>query len=327
MIYKCQNCGANAVYDPDVDAMHCPHCDGLNSEIMQPGVGLYSCVNCGAPVEPDQFTSACKCEHCGTYMIFEERVTGEYEPHLILPFKVSKQKAKDCLKEKFGKKLFIPEAFLKEASLDKMEGIYVPFYMYDFDCTYDYHGTGKKVRKWRVGNTEYTETSVYQVERSMDIEFEKIPVDASIKMEDGAMDLLEPFDYFALQQFQSKYMSGFYGEMKNMSEEELEPRARQKAKSDAQSLMQQTLAEYTTVTPSSQNIDMRNKLTQYALLPVWDYTFRYRGKDYHFKLNGQTGKLVGATPIAVSKVIGYGATMLIGLYMVFGFLMTILGGL
>lgn len=327
MVYKCLNCGANAIFDPDKGKMYCPHCDGIDSEQLQPGAGLNSCVVCGAPVEPDQYTSATKCEHCGSYMIFEERITGEREPHLILPFKVSKQKAKDCLKEKFGKKLFIPDGFLKEASLDKMEGIYVPFFMYDYDCTYEYSGTGKKVRRWRSGNTEYTETSTFQVERVMDVPFDKIPVDASIKMEDGTMDLLEPYDYSALEVFQTKYMSGFLGEMKNMEPSEVENRARHKAKADAESLMRGTMTEYEAVTPTRQNLNLIGKRTQYALLPVWDYTFRYKGKDYHFKLNGQTGKLIGATPISWGKAIGYTATMFFGLYAVLGLLLNILGGL
>lgn len=327
MVFKCMNCGANSIYDPDKNAMYCPHCDGIDSDSLQPGAGLETCVVCGAPITVDDYTCACKCEHCNSYMIFEERVSGSYEPHLIMPFQISKQKAKDLIKEKFGKRLFVPSTFLKSAYLDKIEGIYVPFYMYDFDCTYDYSGTGKKVRRWTAGNTEYTETSVYQVERSMDIDFQKIPVDASIKMEDGAMDLLEPYDYSALQQFQAKYMSGFLGEMKNMSETELEPRARHKANSDAQAMMRETMREYTTVTPNHQNIDLHTKMVHYALLPVWDYTYRYRNKDYHFKLNGQTGKLVGATPISVGKATLYTLTMLFGLYGVAGLLLSILGGL
>ncbi len=69
-----------------------------------------------------------------------------------------------------------------------------------------------KIRTWRSGNYEYTETSLYQVERDATIDFEKLPVDASIAMPDEAMDLIEPYDYKALEDFQTKYMSGFFAE-------------------------------------------------------------------------------------------------------------------
>lgn len=313
MIYKCQNCGANAVYSPEKEAMYCPHCDGIDSETVQPGNGLNQCVTCGAPIEPGQYDSAYRCEHCGSYMIFEERIEGDYEPHLILPFMVSKEKAKQIIKNEFGKKLFLPDGFLKEAYLDTMEGIYVPFFMYDFFCQYDYEGTGKKVRTWRSGDTEYTETSVFRIERSMDIDFDKIPVDASILMDDNTMDLLEPYRYDALKKFQSKYMSGFLGEMKNMEADTLEPRARSKARTDAEALMRATINGYASVSTERQDLRMNNTQTQYALLPVWSYTYKYRGKEYRFKLNGQTGKMIGSIPLSVGKIIGYGATMFGGI--------------
>lgn len=313
MIYKCRNCGANAVYSPEKQAMYCPHCEGIDSEGMEPGAGTTQCINCGAPIAPGQYTSAYKCEHCGTYMIFEERVEGMYEPHLILPFMVSKAQAKQKIREEFQKKLFIPDSFLSEAFLDTMEGIYVPFFMYDYFCQYDYEGTGKKVRRWTTGDTEYTETSIYRIERAMDIDFERIPVDASILMEDNTMDLLEPYNYQALVDFQTKYMSGFYGEMKNMEPDTLEPRARNKAKNDAEGLMKSTISGYSSVTTTRQDLRMKNTNTNYALLPVWNYVYKYRGKEYRFKLNGQTGKLIGSTPIAIGKVMAYTASMFAGI--------------
>ena len=38
-----------------------------------------------------------------------------------------------------------------------MEGIYVPFWLYDYKACYDYTGEGVRVRTWTSGNTEYTE--------------------------------------------------------------------------------------------------------------------------------------------------------------------------
>jgi hypothetical protein len=43
----------------------------------------------------------------------------------------------------------------------------------------------------------------------------------------------------------------------------------------------------------------------YVLLPIWMVTYHYRGKDYIFAMNGQTGKVVGKPPISRAKVAGW----------------------
>ena len=64
------------------------------------------CINCGAPVTVTDYMSATQCEHCGCYIIFDERVEGKYRPHLMVPFAVSKNRAKAIMRERFRKKAF-----------------------------------------------------------------------------------------------------------------------------------------------------------------------------------------------------------------------------
>lgn len=309
MIFKCRSCGANTVWSPEKDRMCCPHCESIDSDEEVRNDNMFQCAACGAPMQPKEYDSATKCEHCGAYTIFEERISGEYLPHLILPFKVGKQKAKDLIKQEFGKKLFLPSSFLKESYLDKMEGDYIPFYLFDFDCHYRFAGKGKKIRRWTVGDTEYTETSIFQIYRDMDVDFSRIPADASIAMPDGEMDLLEPYDYGEMTGFEPKYMSGFFAERYSVSKESLEPRARQKARNDAGALMKSSITGYNSVMPEMDDCQCRTKAENYALLPVWNYIYRFRGKDYFFRLNGQTGKLVGKAPISIGKVTAYAVTL------------------
>ena len=309
MIYKCQNCGGNVIYDPQQKKMHCPHCDGIDSESPVSAKGLTHCANCGAPIEIGPYTSAGKCAHCGSYIIFEERVEGQFTPHLILPFKVGRKETEQKLKKEFGKRIFAPSSFLSNASLQKMEGVYVPFFMYDYHADYVWRGRATKVRRWTSGDTEYTETKIFHIERDMDIDFAKIPVDASLAMEDRVMDLMEPYDYQALEQFQMKYMSGFFGEMYNLGSAELEPRARRKAENDSEDLMRKTLSGYSTITTEYRNLQLQNRATDYALLPVWAYTYEYKGEFYQFHVNGQTGKIIGKAPVSKAKMFGYSASV------------------
>lgn len=324
MLFRCKNCGGNVVYSPDEGKMYCPHCDGIDSGKIE-GVGAKTeCVNCGAPLEIKEYNSTCKCEYCGSYIILDERVDGEYKPHLVLPFQIGMRGAVELLKNEFKSRIFTPGTFLAESTLEEMKGMYVPFWLYDYKADVDYAGKGTKVRVWTGGDTEYTETSYYKVGRKMGIDFRKVPVDASIEMPDDVMDLMEPFDYNALEGFQEKYMSGFYGEIYNEGAEELEGRAHGKAEKDADSLLQETITGYHTVISEHKNIRLDRKATNYTLLPVWRYLYRYQGKEYPFYVNGQTGKIIGSTPVSKKKVLAYGGTVFAVVWMALAFLIGIM---
>ena len=190
---------------------------------------------------------------------------------------------------------------------DEMEGIYVPFFLYDYLASYDYAGTGTKVRSWRRGNTEYVETSWFRVERNLDIDFDHIPVDASINMDDNMMDLLEPFDQKALEAFQKKYMSGFQGEIFSEGLMGLEPRAQEKARKDAEELLRETLSGYSALHADRKHLNLQRQTANYALLPVWVYYYSYHGKKYTYYVNGQSGKVLGKTPFSAGKMLVNGA--------------------
>ncbi len=312
MIFKCKNCGGNIVYSPKKKAMCCPHCDGIDTEEkLTSAESMTTCLNCGAPMDSviGTHTSATKCPNCGSYVILDERVQGEFTPDLILPFKISKDEAIENLRKEFGKRIFTPESFLSHASVSKIEGTYVPFFMYDYDTDTDYHGTGTKVRTWSSGDYEYTETSYYDIVRKMDAKFDKVPVDASDYMDDDYMDLMEPYEYEALEDFKEKYMSGFLGEKYNEPEGDLAPRAEDKVKKAIDGMISESISGYATVKQDSCNYDLRKEKVRFALLPVWEYVFTFQRQDYKFHVNGQTGKVVGKTPVAKQKVFLYGATV------------------
>jgi hypothetical protein len=39
----------------------------------------------------------------------------------------------------------------------------------------------------------------------------------------------------------------------------------------------------------------------YALLPVWFLSYKYRNKYYYFAMNGQTGEVAGQVPVSPVK--------------------------
>mgnify|MGYP003374854560 FL=1 len=46
-----------------------------------------------------------------------------------------------------------------------------------------------------------------------------------------------------------------------------------------------------------------NTKCDYVLMPVWVLNCRYKDKDFHFMMNGQTGKIVADRPISGAKTV------------------------
>ena len=53
---------------------------------------------------------------------------------------------------------------------------------------------------------------------------------------------------------------------------------------------------YATVSLENSSVSFRNGKAKYALYPVWLLNTTWRGQQYTFAMNGQTGKFVGDLP-------------------------------
>ncbi len=310
MIFKCRNCGGQVTYNPIKAKLVCTSCDSIESEDKIESENPDRCINCGTTIDTKKFTSATKCGSCGGYVIMDNMIKYPYGPNVVIPFLIDKEGATEILVKKFKKSLFLPNDFLSVKSLEYLSGEYVPFWLYDIDSDIDYNAVGVKVRTWTSGDTEYTETSKYSVNRKIDIKFTRIPVDASIDMDDTVMDIMEPYDYKMLKKFLPDYLSGFYSEAYNYVPDELLPRANKKAAKDSESWLKTTIKEYDRMENVRKDIRLNRKNQEFALLPVWKYTYRYNGKNYDFYVNGQSGKTYGKIPVSISKLFGYSGIVL-----------------
>ena len=303
MIYRCVNCGGNVVYSPENRRMMCLSCGGFDCQEVVSGEKTTQCPNCNSTIPFSEYGSAGRCPSCGTYVLRDEMVSYPYGADVILPFMLSKRDAEEKLKAEFGRKLFMPGDFLSVKTLEHMRGVYVPFWLFDYQTDVDYNAVGTKVRHWVSGDRRYTETSYFQVYRKLHIDFEGIPVDASLEMNDQIMDLMEPYEYKDLLQHDNKFLSGFESEAYNFTPDQMEPRAVQKAERDTNEWVARSVSGYHTLTSVNKNTHHNRVANRCALLPVWIYEYRYHGKNYQFYVNGQTGKCVGTPPVSIGRAI------------------------
>ncbi len=329
--YKCPSCGAPLRYTT-TGKMCCQSCGNAYEvetiEKMLPDDGkkfdwgdykkrfketeqkledsaVYICRSCGAAIETDGTTAATRCPYCDNEVIASDRLSGGLRPNGVIPFSLDKDDAVRKVKAHFRRKLLLPRSFLAEHRLGKIQGVYVPFWLFDADVHGEIDFDGTKVRCYSDSEYDYTETMHYLVQVSGDMRFTRIPVDGSKKMDDDLMDAVEPFDYSALKPFDPAYLSGFLADRFDEDPDKSLPRASERMEAGvAGALRSRADAGYSTLTPKRSRIRLRDPSVRYVLLPVYVLNLEFHGKKYRFAVNGQTGRVAGELPIskAVSRL-------------------------
>ena len=261
----------------------------------------YNCPSCGAQILCDEHTAATNCPYCGNPSIVAGNFSGGLKPDYCIPFKLDKDAAISALKDYYKGKIFLPKAFKDENHIEEIKGVYVPFWLYSGDMDADVNYYASRSRTWTEGNYRVTRTDHYKLVRSGNVQFERIPVDGSSKMPDEHMDAIEPFDYSELKPFSTAYMPGYLADRYDVDSKQSRPRAIGRAERSSMSAMTATTGGYESVSVASSRFVPHDGDVRYAFLPVWVLSTRWKGENYLFTMNGQTGKLVGNLPVSKGR--------------------------
>ena len=328
MEYKCPNCDGAVSFDPTSQQMSCGFCgsefspaalkgrdDALNAEATsagdvdwsahddtawadgeQEGMKVYSCNTCSGEIITDESTAATSCPFCGNPVIMKGQLSGSARPDLIIPFKLDKNAATAALRNHLSGKRLLPKCFKSNNRLNEIKGLYVPFWLFDAEVDANMRYKATTVRNWSDAQFNYTETRTFDVVRQGEIAFDGVPVDASSKMASDMMESLEPFDAKAAVAFQTAFLAGYLADKFDFDEKHSVERANERIKAGTEEAFRRTVTGYSTVVPEHRGVNIRNSNVKYALFPVWTLSTTWRGKNYLFAMNGQTGKFVGDLP-------------------------------
>ena len=319
--YKCPNCNADLKFDPATQKLTCEYCmssftveeikkicakaeNSIPTEAQvqqqqdfEEHTNLFHCASCGADIMCDDQQTALFCYYCHNPVILSGKLTGSYKPDKVIGFKLTNDMAKKQFKDWIGKRMFVPADFKSKQQLEKMTGLYVPFWVADCDIDADYRALGKKVRSWTSGGYRYTETKEYSIIRRADIRTAGIPADGESKIDDALMEAIEPFDYSELRDFSMSYLSGFFADKYDVDKAGVFPRIRSRAQEAGRGVVHGSVTGYTSVVPSVDNYNIIKTDWQYMMLPVWFMSYKYNDQIFEFAINGQTGKLAGTPPL------------------------------
>ncbi len=257
---------------------------------------IYNCPSCSAELICDESTAATSCPYCGNPTVVPGQFSGALRPDFILPFRLTKDDAVQALRAHYKGKPFLPRSFTSANHIEQIQGVYVPFWLFDGDAEGSASYKASNTNVYETGDYEITETRHYHVFRAGSLTFEKIPVDASSKMPDDHMDSIEPFNYAQLQPFSTAYLPGYLADKYDVTIDDSRDRAEERCRETLAQALRDTVTGYGICIPEHEDIALRRGRVHYALLPVWMLNTKWRGQDFLFAMNGQTGKLVGDLP-------------------------------
>ena len=325
--YKCPCCGGAIAFDSTLQKMKCPYCDtefemetlkDYDAELQNErqdqmewetaagsdwqegetdGLRSYVCKSCGGEIVGDDTMAASACPFCGNPIVLTGQFAGALRPDLIIPFKLDKKAAKAKLQEHLKGKTLLPRVFRSQNHIDEIKGVYVPFWLYDSDADAQLRFTATRTRFWSDDDYDYTETSYYSVRRDGVLGFDAVPVDGSSKMADDLMESIEPFAMQDAIPFQTAYLAGYVADKYDVSAEDSIERANKRIRRSTEETFQQTVTGYDSVKVDNSSIQLHGGKAKYALFPVWLLSTSWRGENYLFAMNGQTGKFVGDLPV------------------------------
>ena len=336
---KCENCGANMVFNPETQDLYCSYCGsskdfakskevselaigeafGVN-EIWEEDNATYRCDNCGAVVVLPSNQVATLCPYCGTSHVVKSADTCGLKPGAVYPFTFGQEKAVEFAKTWAKKRFFAPSKFKKSLSCEKFQGVYEPAFTYDSQTYSTYSGV-IGVRKTRtVGSGKNRRTYTYIDWRSISgtytYAFDDVFITASETNTQTTLSKILPFNYDTINVYDKTFLSGF---MAHKTEKTVKD-GWEEAKTEINSMLRRKiLSQYHYDVVKYLNVDtVYNNVTyKYVLLPIYLMAFPYKQKSYSVWVNGNTGKVTGKTPISPWRVLlvtllGLGVLALLG---------------
>lgn len=331
----CSACGAQMKYDAKTAQMLCENCGNTqevptaNDRIIErnltedlvfddaeSGFGVemksFKCRTCGSITDVAENVVSITCDFCGSENVnLEAQARQVIKPAGILPFIYPREKALAAFKEWIGSGWFHPSKLAKLARLEKINGVYVPFWTYD--ASTDSQWTAEAGYYYYV-DVQYTDengdTQTRQEQRVNWVPasgyfqhfFDDVLVVGSHGLSQGMVERIYPYELGKVVNYEPKFILGWKAEVYQRDVKEgfgvadkimdnfIYARCGEMVPGDTHRFLQVNTHKY----------DITFK---HILLPVWIAAYQYGDKTYQFVVNGQTGAIGGEKPLSWVKIV------------------------
>ncbi len=319
VMHTCSSCSGNMSYDIATKSLVCESCGSTKSvstlvkgrhaaeyriENIEEGekleaVSVIKCNSCGGETILNGYETSARCEYCGNSYTVLNTETGIVKPETMIPFKITKEEAVESYRKWMKTHWLAPFGMRKNARKGNLTGLYSPFWDYDFTSDIKYSGKRGTVHIIHTKNGTSRTVSWKNVEGRIKIDVDDAFTSGSKKYS----NILAPiryYDFNELVAYNPSLIAGFHSEKYSIDVHEALKIVKKKLGPEFEINVRKDIGgDEQRVT--SMNIDYLNIKYRHTLLPVWVSSYSFKNKVYEFAVNGQTGKVVGKTPISIVK--------------------------
>ena len=336
--YACAACGAQAEWNPSRQLLVCTFCgtsapfsvDDKTGALVEHDLvkalretpdsergwleakRTVQCQSCKAVAVFEAAKVGQNCEFCGSPSLLDyQEIRAPIRPQGILPFKVDTGRVREQIRSWFGSKWLAPSDLKSRAMVDRVHGIYIPYWTFDAQvhCPWDaeaghYYYTTEQYRDSQ-GRTQTRRVRHVRWEPAsgaVDHFFDDVPVPGTHGVHEALLRQVEPFATKELVGYETAYVSGFVVEHYQVV---LFDAAEQSQGAMHQQLMQLCAAEIPGDT--HRNLQIHPSYTgqtfKHVLVPIWMLSYNYGAKAFQVIVNGYSGKMAGEYPKSVWKIV------------------------
>lgn len=265
------------------------------------------------------------CAFCGSTYVAEVRGEGlaALQPEFVIPFQVGREEAKRVFDAWCHQGFFTPGDVRKAARLDKLQGIYLPFWTFSMraDSTWE-----ADIGEWWYKNRSETWLDSAGKTRSKKAQIRHTEwhplrgrhhswhshflVSGSRGLPQAEALAAGPFDLPAMRRYRPEFLAGWLAEPFGVAREEALAACQQAFREKEGERIRAFLPGDTHA-----GLEWATTFSQVAddllLLPFWIGAYTYRGKLYRYVLNGQTGRATGKRPVSPWKIALLAAVVLL----------------
>lgn len=274
------------------------------------------CQSCGAEVTIDPDQRSYVCAFCDSTMVVEQQGSRRQPPEFVIGFAFTPDQAK----EKFRKWLhdgnwFRPGDLVIKASTDQFKGVYLPFWSFSMLAqstwrasigmywyrTETYTTTDSKGRT-TTHTRQVRETEYFPLSGEHHHYYSGYLVSASKGLSQREADLVMPYQLPAARRYEPYFLAGWISEEYSIDKDQ----ALVTCQEEFRGRERQNIAAFMpgdTHGSLSVGTEFSHINSDLWFIPIYLLHYGYHGKTFRVIINGQTGKLYGAKPISVPRIL------------------------
>jgi hypothetical protein len=335
--HPCAACGAQAEWHPGRQLLVCPFCGTSAPFRVDAPTGAIEeldlvqalrelpdeargwaverravqCQSCRAVSVFDPERVGQNCDFCGSPTLVDyHEIKAPIRPGSLLPFAVSEAQVRERIRAWFAGRWFAPSALKHRALVDRVHGIYIPYWTFDAhaDCPwqaeaghYSYTTESYRDRDGRTRTRQVRHVRWVPASGRVTHVFDDEPIPGTRGLSRDLLKAIEPFPTAELVPYDTAYLSGFVVE-----HYQVVLVAAAEASRDA--MRRQLLQMCAAAVPGDTHRNLRiqpvfsGQTFKHILVPVWLLAYLYGRRSYQVAVNGRTGAIAGEYPKSAWKI-------------------------